>query len=678
MRTSDKMLIFYRNGIPQGEACAVTHSTIYAVVDLYGQCSQVSIPCASPVAPLASATQDTCPRSDTSASLQAINYLQQPVETDFHRFSDCHGKNVILSDSGRMATRNKDCCNCMIFSATPLVQDELYEISIVNMLQHFAGTLCIGVTAAVPASITNLPKDCCYLTGNELRYKNKVIQLFSPSLNWLSVGDHIGILKSQDNIRVFLNGEEIYLQMPQLPEMLYVVFNLRGSCSAIAVTSHKSTTPMNSTKLQDSLEMVIDQGQSKTTAEVKDPEPGCSKPGVVHEFHENHGRNIELMSAKTSARRVASYNQGMVIVQPAVENNALIKIVVEHIDSKWQSSLIVGLASGPPEKLSLPSNALSLKTACCVIANDWIFVNGTKSRSNYGQSLNNLKVGDIVSLGLSDTGHFRLIVNDFEEEPLPCVFPTGQPIHAIFDLYGQCNQIKIFNSEMPSNPEPKIVVDYEKADLESCEKERADNNLTLPIPSASVNLPQVVVQRSPPSSPLKNVKCSYKEECEKFRKRILLPDHFFVPDDASCYCQNCCKLRHQSEEKDDSLFGWVKFPLCNLTNISADKWHTSYYPTKLGNIRTILEKGQPLTKGQAQWGSLVCQKEDDVQVVFYPSMQNFNISGHKIDNKLAYSAFQLLVKPGAYSVNREPPEWNTKETGAIMLQCLLIKLCPCE
>lgn len=43
--------------------------------------------------------------------------------------------------------------------------------------------------------------------------------------------------------------------------------------------------------------------------------------------------------------------------------------------------------------------------------------------------------------------------------------------------------------------------------------------------------------------------------------------------------------------------GWVKFPLCSLTNTPADKWHTAYYPTKLGNIRTILEKGQPLTKG---------------------------------------------------------------------------------
>lgn len=38
-------------------------------------------------------------------------------------------------------------------------------------------------------------------------------------------------------------------------------------------------------------------------------------------------------------------------------------------------------------------------------------------------------------------GHFRLMVNDIEEESLPCIFPSGQPIHAVFDLYGQCNQV---------------------------------------------------------------------------------------------------------------------------------------------------------------------------------------------------------------------------------------------
>lgn len=50
MRSADKSLEFYKDGVPQGVACHVPHSNIYAVIDLYGQCAQVSIPYGLPLA----------------------------------------------------------------------------------------------------------------------------------------------------------------------------------------------------------------------------------------------------------------------------------------------------------------------------------------------------------------------------------------------------------------------------------------------------------------------------------------------------------------------------------------------------------------------------------------------------------------------------------------------------
>ncbi|KAJ8973621.1 hypothetical protein NQ317_003251 [Molorchus minor] len=46
------------------------------------------------------------------------------------------------------------------------------------------------------------------------------------------------------------------------------------------------------------------------------------------------------------------------------------------------------------------------------------------------------------------------------------------------------------------------------------------------------------------------------------------------------------------------------------------------------------------------------------------------------NNKVVHAAFQLLVKPGAYSISRETEvvEWSTKETGAITLNSLLLKI----
>lgn len=360
------------------------------------------------MAPLASTGIDTCPRSDTSASLQAVSAgaVQAPVETDLHRFSDQHGEGVSLSECGRMAARCKKFNSSIVYSATPLVQDELYEVSVVALWRHLAGTLCVGVTAQPPSNCSNtMPADCCYLTGNELRYKNKVLQFFAPNLQWLNVQDRVGMLRTHDGtIKVFVNGEELPVSFPPLPEMVYAVFDLRGACSEIAVTSHKCPmSPMNSIRLQDSLELVIDQANELLDAEnresvAEDMALSVATNGdVVYEFHENHGtlliyyiytlflnqflftgRNIELVNGKNGAKRLASYNQGVVVVQPALEPNCKVLILIEQLEAKWQSSLIVGLVAGSPERLNLPVNALSIKGSGCIVANDWISINGIK------------------------------------------------------------------------------------------------------------------------------------------------------------------------------------------------------------------------------------------------------------------------------------------------------------
>lgn len=54
--------------------------------------------------------------------------------------------------------------------------------------------------------------------------------------------------------------------------------------------------------------------------------------------------------------------------------------MVEKIEDRWNSSLIVGVTVGSPERQNLPMNALIMKAPCCVVANDWISINGVKVR----------------------------------------------------------------------------------------------------------------------------------------------------------------------------------------------------------------------------------------------------------------------------------------------------------
>ena len=157
---------------------------------------------------------------------------------------------------------------------------------------------------------------------------------------------------------------------------------LKGSCSSVHVTSRKiSTSPLTSAPLQDSLEIILEQEQSLLEAPIASEEQ-VSLDNVPnnfkYEFHDNHGRNIEITGDRTTSRRLASYNQGVVVVQPSLVPNYPVQIVVKQLDMRWQSSLMVGIVCGSPERLNLPGTALAFKGASCIIANDWISVNGAK------------------------------------------------------------------------------------------------------------------------------------------------------------------------------------------------------------------------------------------------------------------------------------------------------------
>lgn len=66
-----------------------------------------------------------------------------------------------------------------------------------------------------------------------------------------------------------------------------------------------------------------------------------------------------------------------------------------------------------------------------------------QNRSNYGHLLGNLTVGDKVGLEYTESKALKLIVNDAEQDELSCSFPSGQVVYALFDLYGQCQQVSL-------------------------------------------------------------------------------------------------------------------------------------------------------------------------------------------------------------------------------------------
>lgn len=107
-------------------------------------------------------------------SLQATSVVQPPGETDLHRFYEYHAKGITLDERGRVATRTKDFnINNVVFSATPLAADEMFEIVINNLWKHLAGTIAVGISEVRPSN-NNVLSDCYYLTGENNIISDKI------------------------------------------------------------------------------------------------------------------------------------------------------------------------------------------------------------------------------------------------------------------------------------------------------------------------------------------------------------------------------------------------------------------------------------------------------------------------------------------------------------------------
>lgn len=49
---------------------------------------------------------------------------------------------------------------------------------------------------------------------------------------------------------------------------------------------------------------------------------------IIFEFHENHGRNVQLGEGRRAAKRTASYNQGVVISSKPLPRDQLFQVIL--------------------------------------------------------------------------------------------------------------------------------------------------------------------------------------------------------------------------------------------------------------------------------------------------------------------------------------------------------------
>uniref|UniRef100_A0A4W5JQU5 Neuralized-like protein 4 n=1 Tax=Hucho hucho TaxID=62062 RepID=A0A4W5JQU5_9TELE len=729
MRSATGNLHYYINGVDQGVACTGLPPEVYAVIDLYGQCVQVSITSSS-------GPQDNslCTSNITEKSFP----IHSPVAGVAHRLHSKHGKNVVLLGEGCQAVRVGGYAHGIVFSAKELKTDELFEVKIDEVDDQWSGSLHMGLTTLAPPELPSCPmsglspsltqlrsKVTWLLAGSEVR-RNGLLQRqnYGASLDRLTVGNRVGVKRcSDDTMHVLIDGEDMGPAATAVAKNVYAVLDLYGRVTAVSIVSSSVLEDAGSIKAPSLSSDSCSEGEEDRTP-VEGGEPAVV-PNTVMAFLENHGKNIQLSHQNLTAARVSSYNQGLLVTAQPLPRQQLFQVLcIDRLNASWTSSLSLGVIGHSPDRLNFPSTACCLKRSVWLLQRDSVFHNSLKICENYGPNLDTCPEGTVLGLLVDVNSCLHLYVNGMDQGVAAQDIPT--PCYPLIDLYGQCEQVTIVTSNVSTVGgecgEARCQGDMEKADMVDGIKE------------------SVCWTPHPEVNP--NKTCEYQALCSRFKDLLTLPDGYFNEDAKYnlCYCESCHKLRGDESyykrgepPRDYALpFGWCRFalrsePHCEVSS-SFKKWHIAYHGTSVGALRRTLDHAQLLsgtssifsvspvkTEGPNGYSepeenssnSLPDRDRDrdrDREVprvqlsptmlysgleMFAPKVQYVFRDPRSHRCHQAQVGFQVCVRPGSYKVGpqtlgaSEPLdprfsnteiEWITKDQGGTLLYGLLIRV----
>ena len=163
------------------------------------------------------------------------------------------------------------------------------------------------------------------------------------------------------------------------------------------------------------------------------------------EFHQCHGSLVFLSNENRTARRrssAAEFNNGLIFSKKPLRDNEIFEVRLDRKIGNWSGSWAIGVTSGDPSGMEIPSSSTGLKNGSWIMSGMSILKDGSSFVDEYGQDLDELKEGDRVGVQRTVNGSLHFFVNGVDLGVAATNIP--QTVHAVVDLYGRCVEISIY------------------------------------------------------------------------------------------------------------------------------------------------------------------------------------------------------------------------------------------
>ncbi|XP_010572600.1 PREDICTED: neuralized-like protein 4, partial [Haliaeetus leucocephalus] len=425
------------NGRDWGVAAAGLPPRVWAVVDLYGKCTQVTV-----VPP------------EMGAAWAGPG---APLSNEALLFHEKCGALIKLSNGHKTAERRRpldEFNNGVVLTNRPLRDGEMFEIRIDKLVDKWSGSIEIGVTAhnpnslEYPATMTNLRSGTIMMSGCGILTNGKGTrrEYCEFSLDELQEGDHIGLTRKANNaLHFYINGIDQGVATTLTPLVVYGVVDLYGMAVKVTIVhnhNHSDRLRRNNAILRA---LSPEGGRRPLTS----PQPPAGPPAGPPPpprllFHPNCGQKAAIVNEGRTALRphaTDDFNHGVVLSARALRDNELFQVRIDKMVDKWAGSIEIGVTTHNPAYLQLPSTMTNLRSGTWMMTGNGVMHNGTTVLDEYGHNLDRLKAGDTVGVVRRDDGTLHFFVNGAAQGPAAWNVPPN--VYAVVDLYGQAAQATI-------------------------------------------------------------------------------------------------------------------------------------------------------------------------------------------------------------------------------------------